>query len=96
MFRVPVETRSPPNPHPGGEHVYGMSVMPGNRRLCLQSFELFARSVEDRQSAWDRVSEASYGVEGLLTSRVEQEQQAGGEWTQEEGTARKQCRLLAS
>jgi hypothetical protein len=35
-------------------------------------------------------------VERLLTSRVVQEQQADGEWTLGEGTAIKQCRLLAS
>ena len=67
---------SSPSIHTGGEHVYGTSVMPSNRRLCLQSFEQVVRSVEDRRSAWERVSEASCDVERLLTSRVEQEQQA--------------------
>lgn len=73
-----------------------MSVMPSNGRLCQQSFELVARSVEDRQRAWERVREASCDAEWLLTSRVEQEQQADGKWTQGERTARKQSRLLAS
>lgn len=70
--------------------------MSSNGRLCMQSFEQVARSVEDRQSAWERVREVSCDMEWLLTSRVEQEQQADGEWTQGEGTAVKQGRLLAS
>lgn len=95
-FGVPVEKQLSPKTTSGGEHVHGMSVMPSNGRLCMQSFEQVARSVEDRRSAWERVREASCDVEWLLTSRVEQEQQAGGEWTQGKRTARKQSRLLAS
>jgi hypothetical protein len=86
----------PRKPHLGGEHVHGMSVMPAIRRLCLQSFELFARSVEDRQSAWERVGEAPCGVERLLTSRVVQEQQADDGWTLVRQTAIRRCRSPAS